>query len=305
MELIKTNVKEELHFSSSIVAVLGQFDGLHIAHVKLIEKAIQIGKERQMKVAVYTFDPHPDYILKKRQNLGYITPLSQKIDLMSSLGVDYLVIIHFDLELSQLSPNVFIDKFLQDAKVIVVGSDYRFGYKGMGNMQTFQEYGKEVVALDILNYNNEKIASNKIRELLENGEVDKIYNLLNRYYSIVGKVSYGSQVGRTLGVRTANIELSDDYQIIKRGVYIVKVRIKKKEYAGVCNIGINPSINTVSRMRLEVHILDFNEDIYGQEVSIDFIKRIRDEIHFPTPEALKEQINHDIASAKTFFGENK
>ncbi len=301
MELIRVNHSETLKFESKIVGVLGQFDGLHIGHVSLINKALEIGKENKQKVAVITFDPHPDFVLKKRENLGYLTPLPQKLNLLKQIGVDYVVLIHFDTELSKLSPDQFHNQFLSDVDTVVIGTDYRYGYKGSGNTSTLKETGKEVIAFEVINYGDKKIGSNTIRELLMEGKVEEIHKLLNRHYNITGIVDHGAKVGRTMGIRTANVELSEEYQIIRKGVYIVKVFIDKKEYKGVCNIGNNPSINTVDKMRLEVHILDFNDEIYGNNISIDFLYRIRDEEYFPTKEALIEQINKDIELTKKYF----
>lgn len=301
MDIIKVDYNGNLKFNDEVVAVLGQFDGLHRGHIELIEEAKRIAKSQKMKVAILTFDPHPDFVLKKRDNYGYLTPLPRKLELLKELEIDYVVLIHFDIPLSQLDPETFYQRYLFSINTIVVGSDYRYGYKGKGNVETLKATGKKVVAFDVLTFNDKKIGSNTIRELLMEGAVDKISLLLNHPYNITGVVSHGAKVGRTLGIRTANIELVDDYQIIKKGVYVVKVKIQDKQHLGVCNIGNNPSINTVERMRLEVHILDFDGEIYGEKIGIDFLKRIRDEIYFHTKEELISQIHKDIEFARQYF----
>jgi riboflavin kinase/FMN adenylyltransferase len=298
MDVIKVDYNNNLQFNEDVVAVLGQFDGLHKGHIELIEEAKKWAHEQKMKVAVITFDPHPDYVLKKRDYNGYLTPLPRKLELLQELGIDYVVVIHFDLPLSQLNPEDFYQRYLASINTIVVGNDYRYGFKGKGNVETLKATGKKVIACNVLTYDDQKIGSNMIRELLMAGDVEKILMLLNHPYNITGIVSHGSQVGRTLGIRTANIELIEDYQIIKKGVYVVKVEINGNKYLGVCNVGNNPSINTVERMRLEVHIFDFEDEIYGEKIGIDFIKRIRDEIYFHTKEELVAQIHKDIEFAR-------
>ncbi|HEY8445227.1 MAG TPA: riboflavin biosynthesis protein RibF [Bacilli bacterium] len=293
MELIKLNCDSVINIDEKIVVGLGQFDGLHRGHLKLIEEVKKFAKERNYKSGIVTFDPHPDFILGKRQNDGYITPLPEKIKILEDLHIDYLFLIHFDIPLSQMAPDEFFQKFLSPFAGIVIGSDYCYGYKGQGNAKTLQASGKDVIVVDLLEYENEKIGSNKIRDLLTRGEVNKIYQLLNRYYHITGVVSHGSQVGRILGFRTANVELSEQYQILKKGVYAVYVKINGHKFLGVCNIGNNPSVNFVERMRLEVHILDFDQNIYGQEIEIEFLERIRDEMKISKDDLIK-QINQDI-----------
>ncbi|HHU56580.1 MAG TPA: bifunctional riboflavin kinase/FAD synthetase [Acholeplasmataceae bacterium] len=294
MEIIKLNRTQTITIDDNIVVGLGQFDGLHRGHLKLIEKVKKIGKRKDYRTAIITFDPHPDYILGKRQHNGYITPLPDKIKLLEELEIDFLFIIHFDLELSRMEPDEFYERFLKAFQAIVVGSDYRYGYRGKGNIETLKQTGKEVAVVKLLEFEKEKIGSNKIRDLLLEGQVDKIKRLLDRHYYIIGKVTRGSQVGRTLGFKTANVELSEEYQILKKGVYAVYVYIGSKKFLGVCNIGNNPSVNFVERMRLEVHILDFDEDIYNQEIKVEFLKRIRDELKFEKIDDLITQIKKDI-----------
>lgn len=301
MDIIKVDYKSILKFDEKVVGILGQFDGLHIGHRTLIAKGQEIAKAENGKVAILTFDPHPDYVLKKRDYNGYLTPLSHKLALLEELGVDIVVLIHFDLNLSQMEPEEFHKRFLSSIETIVVGTDYRYGFRGKGNTETLRASGKNVVAVDLITHNNQKVGSNTIRELLSEGAVDEIAMLLNHYYAIYGVVSHGAKVGRTLGIRTANVNLVEEYQVIRKGVYLVYVTLNNKKYHGVCNIGNNPSINTVEKMRLEVHILDFEAEIYGEDICIEFIKRVRDEIFFPSKEELIKQIQADIKYARDFF----
>lgn len=293
MEVIRIGINDRLDIKG-LVATLGQFDGIHIGHMKLINEVKKIAANEGLKTGLITFDPHPDFVLKKRANLGYLLPLSEKIKELNEFGFDYMIVIDFSVPMSEMLPEDFYNKYLANLAALVVGSDFRFGYRGMGNVETLKQLHKRVIAIEVVKLNDIKIGSNQVREFLINGEVDQIKALLNHYYSIVGKVIHGSKVGRTLGIRTANVELTEEYQLIKKGVYATIVHTSDGKYLGVCNIGNNPTINYVEKMRLEVHILDFNRELYSEEITIDFLERIRDELFFENVDDLIKQIKADI-----------
>lgn len=297
MELIKLGINDKLDIKG-LVATLGQFDGIHIGHMKLINEVKNIATKEGFKSGLITFDPHPDFVLNKRENLGYLLPLHEKAKVLSEFGFDYMIVIKFSIPMSQMSAEDFYNKYLSNLEALVVGSDFRFGHRGKGNVETLKEFGTRLVSIEVLKHNDVKIGSNLIRDYLINGEVDKIKILLNHYYNITGNVSHGDKVGRTLGIRTANVDLLEEYQVIKSGVYVVLVHLKDGIYLGVANIGHNPTINYIEKMRLEVHILDFDGDLYNEEISIDFIKRIRDELYFENVSDLVKTINDDIKYAK-------
>lgn len=305
MELIRFDNKLTYNLGKLAVA-LGEFDGLHIAHQELINNVVSYAKVNNIKSAVISFDPHPDFVLKKRVDQGYITPLKVKIEKLKELGVDYFILVPFTLEFASLSPIDFIQNYLQklEIELIVVGFDYKFGYRGSGNPETLKKY-YNVIVIDRIELANEKIGSNEIRKFLIDGDMDSVKKMLGRYYNITGKVVGGNKIGRTLGIRTANIEIEEQYQIIRKGVYAVYVNIAGVKYLGVCNIGNNPTINYVSIPRLEVHILDFNQDIYDQTISVVFIKFIRDEVKFSSIEEMVNQINQDIINAKQILENNQ
>jgi riboflavin kinase/FMN adenylyltransferase len=304
MELIKFKLGEKYNLGKLAVA-LGEFDGLHIAHQELIKKAINYAKANNIKSAVVSFDPHPDYVLKKRFDQGYITPMKAKAEKLEELGVDYFIVIPFTIELAKLSPNDFINNYLKAFEIekVVVGFDFRFGHRGSGNSDTLREHFK-VEVVERITLHDEKIGSNEIRDYLIQGEMEKVKNMLGRYYNITGKVVSGNQVGRTLGIRTANIQIEERYQVLRKGVYAVYVSFNNKRYFGVCNIGNNPTINYVSIPRLEVHILDFNQEIYDEVISVDFVKFLRDEEKFASVEAMIAQINQDIINTKAILEKN-
>lgn len=298
MELIRLNHIDQWQPKDKIFAAIGQFDGLHKGHMRLIDEVLSLAHKHNAKGAVITFDPHPDYILKTREDLGYITPLAKKVRLLEEKGIDYVVVITFDEHLRQMSYQDFFNQFLSQLAGIVVGHDYRYGYKGLGNRETLKQQHKHVVVIDEVCLDNEKIGSNAIRQLLIQGDVKRIYDLMNRYYQISGTVSHGAKIGRLLGVKTANIELDDAYQILARGVYAVRVKLNETYYKGVCNIGINPSVNPIEKNRLEVHILDFSDDIYGQTIEVEFVVRLRDELYFANTKDLVAQIQEDIKKTR-------
>lgn len=298
MELIRFEIGKDYNIGQIAIA-LGEFDGLHVAHQVLIKKAVNYAKDNNIKSAVFSFDPHPDFVLKKRTNHGYITPMTEKMDRLEKLGVDYFVVLPFTLEFSRLDPIEFINDYLNSFAIrkIVVGFDYRFGFKGKGNTDLLKEHFN-VEVVEKIELDNLKIGSNEIREFLMKGDLDTVKSMLGRYYNITGNVITGNKVGRTFGIRTANIQIEEHYQTIRKGVYAVFVNFNGDRYFGVCNIGNNPTINYVKIPRLEVHILDFNKEIYEKEISVDFVKFLRDEFKFDTVEEMVVQINKDIENAK-------
>lgn len=303
MELIHFK-NQNYHYLGGIALALGEFDGLHRAHQSLIGETVKYARENKLKAGVLTFEPHPDFVLKKRPYQGYITPLSEKVRAMAALGVDYLFVVNFTPEFARLSPEKFEREVLGrlDIRKIFVGFDYRYGLRGAGNPASLQEK-YPVLVLDKIIHNEKKIGSSIIRSLLASGKTEEAAALLGRHYSITGRVIPGDGVGKKIGFPTANIEMAGDYHFLKEGVYAVIITVRGKKHAGVCNLGHNPTLNYVERPRLEVHILDFDEDIYGEEIAVDFVKYLRPEIKYSGPEALLMQIRKDIAQAAKILEE--
>ncbi len=299
MELIRFKYKKQN--LGELIIILGQFDGLHLAHQELINKAIAEAKKDNIKTAVLSFHPHPDFVLKKRGYQGYITPFKTKLKNLEKLGVDYWVIIPFTKAFSTLLPEEFETRVLDafQVKKIFVGFDYHYGFKGQGNTETLKKK-YPVFVLDEIAYKDQKMGSQAVRNLLTEGAVEEVAKILGRPYQISGIVVPGSQIGRKLGVNTANINLEEEYQELRHGVYAVKVFVKDREFLGVCNIGHNPSINYTRQPRLEVHILDFEEDIYGENISISFLKFLRPEIKYQDLTMLQAQIEADIQLVRKF-----
>ena len=300
METIFINRENIKKFNKiqDIVVTIGQFDGVHIAHQQLIKRVRDIAKERNLKSGIITFNPHPDYVLKKRNENTYLTPLQEKIEFIEKLNLDYLIIIDFNEEVASLNPRDFIQTYLLPigVKVVVCGYDFRYGAGGQGNINTLKKDADNLIDVEVISqicYHHEKVGSTLIRDLLQQGKVDEVYHILGRYYQISGTVVSGNKIGRSLDIPTANLQIRDDFADVLPGVYGVLVTVYDKRYLGLCNLGHNPSFNYRPTMRLETHIIDFDEDIYGQIITIEFVMRIRSEQKFNSKEEFVEQIKRD------------
>ena len=307
MILITDLGKIDKRFTSSIIT-LGNFDGLHLGHQELIRKIIFRAKETGGLSMVVTFRPHPLKILAPEKCPPLISIYEEKIQLLEKLGIDVLVKIPFTLDFSAMEPRDFVKDILVDllgAKEIFVGYNYRFGKGRKGNILMLRELGEElgfiVREVEQVSLNGEVISSTRIRQLLINGEVEHATKLLGRPYALFGIVVKGDGRGRGLGFPTANI-VSRHSIIPSNGVYAVKLFVRDKYYNGIVNIGIRPTFDTKS-MAIEVHIFDFDEDIYGEELTIYFASKIREERKFGSAEALVNQINTDINTAKDLLAQ--
>ncbi|RNF40590.1 riboflavin biosynthesis protein RibF [Planococcus salinus] len=289
---------------------LGFFDGVHKGHQHVIHEAIERAKELQVKSAVMTFDPHPSLVLGgRKEEVFYITPLHQKMKILEDMGVDVCFIVRFTSEFAQLTPDQFIDVFIKGLQVVHVtaGFDYSFGRKGKGDMEMMKQFGQGsfgVSVIDKMIDDEEKISSTRIRGLLKEGEVGQVCRLLGRPFQVEGTVVNGDKRGRTIGFPTANVEPELGTFVPGRGVYAVRIEVQGQFYEGVCNIGFKPTFNNpdVKKLTIEVHIFDFERSIYGEQVVVEWHRRIRDERKFAGIEELKKQIEQDKAEAVRFFG---
>lgn len=294
MELIKICYKDYLRLDNTI-ATVGAFDGFHLGHLSLFENIFIDCKETKSNCAIITFDPHPDFILKSRENNGYLMSIEEKIKFCEEKGFDYFIVISFDNNLKEMNYIEFSNRFLKCFKEIIVGEDFKFGKNNEGNVQKLKELNINVKSIKDLSYNNQKLSSENVRELLKIGNVEDIKKILGHNFTMKGIVSKGSNIGHRLGFPTANLEFNNNvYSNIKNGVYITYVYYDNNKYIGATNIGNNPSINSVKNKRLEVHILDLDIDLYDKEIKVEFIKKIRDEIKFNSKEELIVQIKKDI-----------
>lgn len=290
---------------------LGFFDGVHLGHQKVINTALEIARKKGIKSAVMTFDPHPSVVLRRDvQHVNYITPLREKARLIEDLTVDYLFVVHFTSEFANLLPQEFVDQYIIGLNVVhvVAGFDYSYGRMGKGTMETlpFHSRGKfDFTVIPKLTIGNEKVSSTLIRKNIIEGHMDKLPEILGRFYTTSGIVIHGDKRGRTIGFPTANTEIDEAFYIPPTGVYSVRMLIKECWYDGVCNVGYKPTFKSErdSKPSVEVHIFNFDEDIYGQDVVVEWHKHIRFERKFSGVEELVQQIEKDKQSALEYFAQ--
>ncbi|MCG5103446.1 bifunctional riboflavin kinase/FAD synthetase [Oceanobacillus alkalisoli] len=291
------------------VCAIGFFDGIHKGHQRLIEKAVEVAKEKNMESAVITFHPHPSVVLKKgTERVQYITPLREKQEILQQMNVDRLYIIKFNEELSKLSPEDFIDHFIigLHIKHLVAGFDYSFGHKGAGNMSNISDYSRgrfDYTVIDKVTMDDEKVSSTRIRDLLKQGEVATINRLLGRPLKYTSVVIHGAQRGGPeLGYPTANLRINEDALLPKLGVYAVKVRYKNAIYEGMASVGTNPTFKEdKGNLSVEVNIFDYNNDLYGEELQLEWHEFIRDEKKFAGKEELIAQLADDEETIRNYF----
>ena len=298
------------HFTKLTLGLttIGIFDGVHVGHQKilasLVNEAHTIGGESE----VLTFWPHPRLVLSNDTTLKLINSIEEKIALIAAIGVDHLIIIPFTKAFASLSAEEFSKVYLADkigTKKLFIGYDHRFGRNKEGGFDYLREhahlYGFEVNEIPRQDIDNLAVSSTRIREAIERGDLEEVNELLGRIYSLEGEVVKGRQMGRQLGYPTANIAIAFEHKILPHfGVYAVKIDIHAKVYHGMLNIGIKPSFENLDPT-IEVHIFDFEEDIYGQHLKISFVKRIRDEQKFDSIEALKNQLQIDKETCLQIF----
>lgn len=300
--ILITDLKKVKHYFLNSIITLGNFDGLHLGHQELIRMVIRRARETGGLSLVVTFRPHPLKILAPEKCPPLISIYEEKIALFEKLGIDVLVKIPFTREFSDMSPRDFVKDVLcglLGAKEIYVGYNYRFGRGREGTIESLKELGREfgfsVVEVDQVSLGGEVISSTKIRTLIRDGDVENAARLLGRTYAITGVVIRGDNRGKGLGFPTANIASKHDI-IPSNGVYAVWVYVREKYYNGIANIGMRPTFDKHERA-IEVHLFDFNEDLYGEEISLYFLRKIRDEKKFENADALVRQIHADITSA--------
>jgi riboflavin kinase/FMN adenylyltransferase len=295
-----------------LAMALGYFDGVHRGHRQVILEAKRNAKKLGLKSAVMTFDPHPSVVLKKSgRNMQYITPLSEKIEIISDLGIDYLFIVHFTADFANLLPQEFVDQFLigLNVKHVVAGFDYTYGRMGKGTMETLTFHSREQFTFTTVpkfTCGDEKVSSTWIRKLLNEGETEQLSQLLGRYYTTSGIVVHGDKRGRTIGFPTANVELNEEYIVPPVGVYAARLKVKGKWYNGVCNLGYKPTFKNeaAAKPSIEVHLFDFNRDIYGEKVQVEWHRYLRKEQKFSGIDELVAQIEKDKQNAIDYFQEN-
>lgn len=291
------------------VATTGTFDGVHIGHRRIIQRLTESARRHGGESVLLTFHPHPRLVLQPETPLSLLNTQDEKIRLLESTGLDHLIIHPFTREFSRITSLEFVRDILVKkigVKKLVIGYDHHFGRNREGSFEHLREYGplygfdvEEIPAQEI---HEVAVSSTKIRQALEEGAVHRALEYLGHSYTLTGSVVEGKRLGRTLGFPTANLAIDDPHKLIPaHGVYAVTATVNGTSHAAMCNIGTNPTVGGQERS-VEVHIFNFNGDLYGKKLELQLKHRIRDEQKFPSLDALREQLEHDAVSAQDLLG---
>ena len=294
MKIIRNSNLEQL----PCVVTIGNFDGVHLGHQALLAEVKKRAHALKLESAVITFEPNPKDYFSQNKPQTRISSLREKIELLNEIKIDRVHIIKFNQEFSKVTANEFISVLIKQLKVkeIVVGEDFCFGRGREGGIKELSASSMKLNIKNKILMDGKRISSTLIRNLLANDKLDEANKYIGRPYSISGKVVHGEKRGRKIGFPTANIHMRHNRPPLK-GVFAVKFQ----NHFGVANLGIRPSIKGEKKLQLEVHLLNFSSDLYGQHVSVIFLKKLRDEKKFKSLDELKEQIKLDVIKAKLFF----
>lgn len=297
MDIIEEEIREKLHYNTYVA--LGSFDGLHLGHMKLIDKAIELAKKNNGKSMVFTFNNHPLSIINKEIMPKLLMDKETKLKVLKHKGLDVLRLVDFNKKFMNLSPEEFILNIIENynSKGIVVGFNYRFGYKNLGDVELLKElskkYGFELFVIKPVKYKKEVVSSSHIRHVIADaGDMDKANAMLSRPFTIFGAVIRGRQIGRVMGFPTINLDYNREFIIPRGGVYFTIVQYNGEYFKGVTNVGYNPTVEN-EKLSIETHILNFNKDIYDEKIRLYFINRIRDEKKFNSIVELSQRIKKD------------
>ena len=292
----------------AISLAMGFFDGVHLGHQKVILKAKQKANEKKIKLAVMTFDKHPSVQFQKKpeRSIKYLTSMEKKISLMEGLGVDIFYILTLNNDLASLTPQDFVTKYMIDlhAQVVVAGFDYTYGKKDIANMDTLSKYAHqqfEVVTVPELISENQKISSTRIRAAIDKGQINDVNRLLGYEYQTIGEVVHGEARGRELGFPTLNLEFNEHIRIPGPGIYVTRVQVSGVWYRGMASIGYNVTFGQDRELTVEINLFDFNEMIYGQQVTVEWLSYLRSEIKFDGIDGLISQLNQDKKITNAYF----
>lgn len=292
----------ELSALTNSIVTIGTFDGVHLGHQKIIKRLVELKNKQGGEIVLFTFAPHPRKVLFPEQtDLKLITTTEEKCDLLKQFGVDHVLIYPFTKEFSKMHAQDYISDIIAKGlktKTLVIGYDHHFGANREGNIETLKQFAptyhfnvEEIPAQEI---NQLNISSTRIRKAIDEGDIQTANDFLGYQFFITGTVIKGKQLGRTIGYPTANVFIEDaDKLIPKIGVYAVNVILNDKTYKGMLNIGLNPTTDSDNRIKIEVNIFEFDQEIYGETLKLEFVKRIRNEEKFANLDELKKALAND------------
>lgn len=293
------------------VITIGSFDGVHVGHRAILAEVVKASRALKGESVLITFEPHPRKIIQPDYPLGMLTTTAQKTKLLLQAGIDNIVVAPFTRDFSMLSAEEYVKDFLMknfNPKKIIIGYDHRFGHSREGDIDLLKKILPPDIAVQEIPaqlIDNAAISSTKIRKHLQEGNVAEAAAMLDRPYSFEAMVIHGNKLGRTIGYPTANLQADADILIPGIGIYAVMVSYNEAIYKGMMSIGYRPTVTTDQNITIEVNILDFNEDIYGKQLNISFIARLRGEEKFTDLDALKKQIALDEINARKILAEYK
>ena len=295
MEIIQFELGDKLQAVPDLILCLGFFDGVHLGHQSLIKKA----KKEGYKLGILSFNQSPAYVMGHKTTDNCITSISDKADLFEELGVDYFYLMDFNKVSMSATKDEFINKVLLaiNPYQICCGPDYRFGVRAEGDTQYLKRFFN-VKVTDFENIKNNKISSRNIIALIKEGKMDEVSSMLGRPYRVNGTVMVGFKNGSKIEFPTANLKLEYEYVYPKLGVYVGYAYVYGKKYKAIVNVGTHPTINPLRDPQIEVHLLDFEGNLYGKNIFVEFIKFIREEKKWDSIDALKVQLNKDKQKAK-------
>ncbi len=290
---------------------IGTFDGVHIGHRKIIERLVNIARKNEEKAVVLTFFPHPRMVLQKDSDIKLLNTLEEKSELLSELGVDELVVKEFTTGFSRMTALEFVRDLLVNVlntRHIIIGYDHRFGRNRAANIDDLKDFGEtydfRVIEIPAQEVDEVAVSSTKIRKALHKGKVHKANVYLGYNYSLSGLVIKGRGMGKELGFPTANLQIEQDYKLIpKNGAYVIRTRIDDQFIHGMMNIGHNPTFNESTNRFIEIHLFDFEANLYGQKIKIEMLSRLRDEQKFDSIDGLKSQLIKDQAQARALIAQ--
>lgn len=300
--IIVDNNSKDIRNSNNYIA-LGSFDGLHVGHLSLIYKAVKVATENKGKSMVFTFKNHPKSLINEADIPKLLMDNNKKAEILKDSGIDIVCFKEFNHEFMKMSPKEFVEFLVlnYNAKGIIVGFNYKFGYKNLGTVELLKElqneYGYELYVMDPCTYKEEVVSSTRIRKSLEDGEVLEACKMLNRPYTLTGEVVHGRKIGRTIGFPTANLKYDKNFILPGIGVYYTNIKVNNKIYKGITSVGSNPTVYGKG-VTVETYILDFDKDIYEQTIEVSFVKKIRDEEKFNGLKDLQNQLEKDKEYAR-------